>query len=115
MNTKDFVKNIESYYGKYRSGARSVVTQYLEEMDYREDTLRQIWRELILTVSAQYSFVPDVAILETVAKAVWEDRKPMPKMHVAALPDPTARSMKIEVGEMLDRVLRKVRMRREKA
>ena len=110
MTPTTLIHNIESYYGKYKAGTKKVVTAYLDERQYSPDTLHAIWRELVLTVSGQYSFTPDVAIIEKVYRS-------LPKTDATTyrgLPDPTIRSMKIETGEMLNRVLSNVSMRRKR-
>jgi hypothetical protein len=112
MNTQAFIKAIESYYGKYKPGTKRVVVAYLEECQYSQTRLRQIWRHIVETVSGQYNFVPDVAVIH---KAYFEVKSQDDKStYVKQLPDPLVRSMKIETGEMLKRVLSKVSLRRKR-
>ncbi len=110
-NSETFIHAMESYYGKYRSGVRKVLVEYLKTLPVEQ--LPKIRHELIMTVSTRYGHVPDVATIE---EAVKEMRKNagVPDYRAKQLPDPTAKSMKIEVGEMFKRVLSKVSERRKR-
>ena len=111
MNSKDFFTSIEGYYGKYpRPLLRREVSEYIKGMP--EQALSDLLWHLKKTISTQYGFVPDIAAIET-ARREMRDMAPIKERH-KQLPDPTAKSMHIEIGEMFKRVLSKVSERRKR-
>ncbi len=110
-DSETFIQAMESYYGKYRSGVRKVLVEYLKTLPVEQ--LPKIRHELIMTVSTRYGHVPDVATIEEAVKEMWKSAG-VPEYRAKQLPDPTAKSMKIEVGEMFKRVLSKVSERRKR-
>lgn len=77
MLTSDFIKAIESYYGKYRPAVKVVVTQYLQAVS--ESELPEIRKQLLLTVSGRYDYVPDVATIEQARKEIKRARPTLPE------------------------------------
>ena len=106
MHSEQFIKAIENYYGKYKSGVKAVVVQYLTTVP--ENELPEIRRQLHLTVSTQYGHVPDVATIEQARKEIGSTRPALPE-YKPLLPEPDARSMKIEAGELMKKIMMKVR------
>ena len=106
MTSEQFIKAIEDYYGKYRIGVKKVVKQYLTTID--EEKLSELRRHIILTVSTRYGHIPDVATIED---AINETRDIQPDYgeYRPMLPDPEAGSMKLEVGELMKTIIKKIR------
>ena len=105
MKTEDFFLWLEGYYGKYdRTVLRNDVAVYIRNIPERE--LPLIKEYLKQSFSTQYNFTPDIATLEIARK----DIKPAPTQKVYQLPppDPEARDMKVEVGQLMEVVLLKV-------
>jgi len=73
MTPKEFVRNIEAYYGSYeRPMVKVTVLKYAEQ--YGPEELRQTYHNLLLEFSGQYKVTPDVAAIEKVRKGYAEDR-----------------------------------------
>lgn len=62
MTAQQWIRAIESYYGPYRDGVRSVVLAYLR--GFSGPYLEELQRRAILTYSTEYGVTPDVAMLE---------------------------------------------------
>jgi len=105
MKTEEFFLWLEGYYGKYdRTVLRNDVAVYIRKIPERE--LPLIKEYLKQSFSTQYNFTPDIATLEIARK----DIKPAPRAEVYQLkpPDPEAKDMKVEVGQLMEVVLLKV-------
>ena len=105
LKSEDFFVWLERYYGRYaRTELRNTVAAYIR--DIPEQEFVPLKAHLIRTFSTQYNFTPDVATLE-VARS---DIKPAPRAQAYQLkaPDPEARDMKVEVGQLMEIVLMKV-------
>ena len=73
MTPKEFVKNIEAYYGRYeRPMVKATVLKYAEQ--YGPEELRQMYHNLIFEFSGQYKIAPDLAAIEKVRRNIQEDR-----------------------------------------
>ena len=105
MNHKEFFIWLEGYYGKYdRPVLRNDVAVYVRKIP--EDDLYPIRQRLTEAFSTQYNFTPDIATLEIARK----DIKPPPRAPTYQLkaPDPEARDMKLEMGQLMEVVMIKV-------
>jgi len=106
MNHKEFFVWLEEYYGKYpRPGLRRAVGEYI--LTIPEYNLDKLSNYLIRAFSTQYNFTPDVATLEVARKDIRPDPDEI-KPYRPALPEPGARDMKVEVGQLMEIVLMKV-------
>ena len=62
MTVEQFITKIEKYYGKYSDTVRDYVIGFITE-SYGEKKLDRIFEYLILTESAKYKAVPDIATI----------------------------------------------------
>ena len=109
MTIPEFVKAMESYYGKYKAGTKSVVVQYLREEDVHPERLRAIWRHLVKTVSGQYAFVPDVATIEQAKRDTAKEYALKQLEYKPAEPDPEAIDFSVELGAKLSELVERYR------
>lgn len=66
MTAKEFVGEIEAYYGPYeRDTTKGYVYQWAREVEYALDDL---WPALMKNFSGQYGRAPDIAAIEKVAQ-----------------------------------------------
>ena len=108
MTTKQFFANIEGYYGKYpRTFLRQEVAAYVATIPEAE--LAYLYSYIKHSISTRFGATPDIEAIETARKEIYIAGKGEIKPHVKQLPDPTAKSMKIEVGDMMKRVLERVK------
>ena len=108
MTSEQFIKAIESYYGKYRPGVKTVVLQYLSTVAEKE--LSEIRKELLLTVSTQYGHVPDVATIEQARKDLRSSRPALPE-YKPALIGVDSEAFNPELGGLLSGLVKKMRGR----
>lgn len=65
MNAKQFVIEVEAYYGKYdRPSVKAAVLGYAEGIG----DLQGLYDRLVLEFSGEYRYVPDVAVIQRVAR-----------------------------------------------
>jgi hypothetical protein len=72
-----------------------------------EDELDDLYRYMKYSISTQFGAVPDIEAIEQ-ARRDMPSHRPI-KPHVPRLPLPEERSMKIEIGDLMKRVMEKVR------
>jgi len=106
LNSEQFIKAIEKYYGNYKFGVKKVVWEYLAKIP--EDELPEIRRQLHLTVSTQYGHVPDVATIEQARKDIRSSR-PALSAYQPLLPDSTAKDFNPELGGLIGGLVKKLR------
>ena len=108
MQYKEFFQWLEGYYGPYeRDVLRRSVASYVKSIP--EHLLDAIAEYLRLNFSTQYNFTPDVATIEVARKSI----KPVHKPYIPRLPEPEAQDMSVEVGQLMEIVMMKVRRNRE--
>lgn len=109
MTIPEFIKAVEGYYGKYKPGTKSVVTQYLQEESIHPDRLREIWRHLVKTVSGQYAFTPDVAAIEQAKRETGKEYALRRLEYKPPAPDPAAIDFSGELEGKLRALVEKFR------
>lgn len=109
MTIPEFIKAIEGYYGKYKPTTKSVVAQYLQEEGLHPERLRAIWRHLVKTVSGQYGFVPDVAVIEQAKKETGKEYATKQLEYKPVDPDPEAIDFSEKLGEKLSELVERYR------
>jgi hypothetical protein len=72
MTARQFMRQVESYYGKYRPVVWDVVAEYIEELKPESRVI--LFSRLVKKFSAQYKFVPDLAAIREVWRGYQEER-----------------------------------------
>ncbi len=107
MTSKQFLQGIVAYYGNYpRPGIAQEMLIYVR--DIPETEFYGLLAYLKLTVSTQYSFVPDVACIETARKDIWKDKPAT--LHQITAPDPDSLEMSFEEGEIMKMLVDRLKM-----
>jgi len=111
MNWKEFGAWLEGYYGKYpRRQLKEDIAEYIK--DVPEADFPSLVGYLKINFSTQYNFTPDIATLET-ARLDMKPKRQAIGLYKPTLPEPEARSMDVEVGQLMQVVLKKVSINRE--
>ena len=105
MKCEEFFLWLEGYYGKYtRTVLRNSVAAYVRKID--EYKLSGIKEYLQLNFSTNYGAAPDIATLEIARKDIRD--RPIKETYQLKAPEPDAKSMKVEVGQLMEIVLLKL-------
>ena len=122
MTTRECLKMIESYYGRYeRAVVKETVVDYLGQ--FRETELEILYQRLILDYSGQYKYTPDVAILEDIKKQINEEQRnkvegiligtDRERPRTPKLPEPISEEERQSAGQILRGLLKKWGIRSE--
>jgi len=122
MTTRECLKMIESYYGRYeRAVVKETVVDYLGQ--FRETELEILYQRLILDYSGQYKYTPDVAILEDIKKQINEEQRnkvesiligtDRQRPRTPKLPEPISEEERQSAGQILRGLLKKWGIRSE--
>ncbi len=104
MEVMQFIKKVEDYYGKYRPGMKREIIAYLRAGSNK--LLPDVYKYLLLHVSSQYNFVPDIAAIETGLRFMRENSMEV-GAFTTALPDPEARDYSEEIGQVFRKLIGK--------
>lgn len=111
MTHRQFFDSIQNYYGKYpRDGMRQDIVEYLKT-EVPPEELDELAYHIKHTISSRYSFVPDIEAIETARREI-RNQPIESRPHQRQLPDPLVRSMDIEIGGIMRKILNARSLRR---